>query len=47
LERLTSLGTMDVGMHVERESVLRTLSLEEVTYDNEGDEDDDDDDDVD
>jgi len=28
-------------MHVERESVLRTLSIEEVTYDNEGDDDDD------
>jgi len=28
-------------MHVERENVLRTLSLEEVTYDNEDDDDDD------
>jgi len=28
-------------MHVEREIVLRTLSLEEVTYDNEDDDDDD------
>jgi len=28
-------------MHVERESVLRTLSIEEVTYDNEDDDDDD------
>jgi len=31
-------------MHVERESVQRTLTIEEVTYDNESNEDDDDDD---